>query len=102
MKIEFEINEDEFEYIWENNASITITQPSNKLLEIEANKEGLISLAKILFGLAYTKELPPEIHLWGETGKGESYCYGDLDEGSLDLSIVRIKKEGRKNKISSF
>ena len=24
MKIEFEINEDEFEYIWENNASITI------------------------------------------------------------------------------
>ena len=101
MKIEFEINEDEFEYIWENNASITITQPSNKLLEIEANKEGLISLAKILFGLAYTKELP-EVHLWGETGKRESYCYGDLDEGSLDLSIVRIKKEGRKNKISSF
>lgn len=37
MKIEFEINEDEFEYIWENNASIMITQPSNKLLEIEAN-----------------------------------------------------------------
>ena len=80
----------------------TITQPSNKLLEIEANKEGLISLAKILFSIAYTKELPPEIHLWGETGKGKSYSYGDLDEGSLDLSIVRIKKEGRKNKISSF
>ncbi len=98
MKIEFEINENEFDFIWENNASIKITQPSNKLFEIEANKEGLISLAKILFSLAYAKELPPEVHLWGESGTGNSYCYGDLDEGSLDLSIIKVIAQGRKNR----
>ena len=95
MKIEIEIEEGEL--IWENNAYVKVIQPSKYLTEIQANKEGLISLAKQILTLAYTTDNNFMIHHWGEIRPdSEKYhTYGDLEEGSLDLSIAKVEKQGR-------
>ena len=94
MKIELEFEENEI--IWENNAYMKIVQPSKTLLEIQANKEGLISLAKQLVSLANSTEKDfDHIHYWAERKKENMYLYGDLAEGSLELSIAKVNNKGK-------
>ena len=93
MKVEFDLTEHELE--WENNASLRINQPSKKLIEINGNREGLISLAKQLLVVAYSDEYV-FVHHQAEVNTSQGYEYGDLDEGSLDLSIVKVERDGRK------
>lgn len=95
MKIELEIEEDD--YTWEENSYVKVEQPSKVLMEIQANKEGLISLSKQLLSLAYSTDSNFYIHHWAEI-KGDAnrgYFYGDLEEGSFQLSIVKVDKKGR-------
>ena len=92
MKIEFDINESQ----WEDNAFLKVVQSNKSLVSIEANKEGLISLAKQLLMLAYNNE-DLNIQLWAEKTTDKGYWYGDLEEGSIDLSIVKVEKVGRKS-----
>ena len=98
MKIELEINENDLILDWEDNASLKVTQPSRVLIEIEANKEGLISLGKHLIRLAYMESSTMDIHYFTEINTDKGYFYGDLDEGSFELSIAKIEKAGRKIK----
>ena len=96
MKIELEIEENDYE--WEENSYIKVCQPSKQLLEIQANKAGLISLAKQILTLAYATDSTFMIHHWAEIKSNleKDYFYGDLEEGSLQLSIVKVENEGRK------
>lgn len=94
MKIKIDISDNEIE--WEDNAFLKVVQSNKSLVYIEANKEGLISLAKQLLWLAYNNE-DLNIQLWSEKTTDKGYWYGDLEEGSLDLSIVKVEKEGRKS-----
>jgi hypothetical protein len=83
MKIELEFEENGID--WENNACLKIEQPSKSLMEIQANREGLISLAKQLLSLAYsTDESFDNFQHWAELGT--------LENGSLNLSIALIKE----------
>lgn len=93
IDLEFEVNDID----WEDNAYVKIEQPSKFLMEIQANKEGLISLAKQFLSLAYSNDERFHIHHWAIKKSGsESDCiYGDLEEGSLDLSIAKVKEHGR-------
>lgn len=93
MNIEIDISENEIE--WEDNSFLKVVQSNKSLVYIEANKEGLISLAKQLLLLAYNNE-DLNIQLWSEKTTDMGYWYGDLEEGSLDLSIVKVEKAGRK------
>ena len=95
MKIDIEFEVDDID--WEDNAYVKIEQPSKSLMEIQANKEGLISLAKQFLSLAYSEDEKFHIHHWA-IKKGDSqsdYAYGDLEEGSLDLSVAKVKEQGR-------
>ena len=58
------------------------------------NKNGLISLAKQLLSLAYSKEKSFYIHHWPEK-RGDPYEYGDLEEGSMEIAIIKSNKKGR-------
>lgn len=93
MKVEIDINNNEIE--WEDNSFLKVVQPNKSLVLIEANKEGLISLAKQLLLLAYNNE-DLNINLWAEKTTDKGYWYGDLEEDSLDLSIFKVEKVGRK------
>lgn len=95
MKIEFNLTDQEL--IWEDNASLSIRQPSKQLIVIDGNKEGLISLAKQLLTIAYSDQYI-FVHHSAEKHTPQGYVYGDLDEGSLDLSIVKENLNGRKIK----
>lgn len=81
--------------IWEDNAGLSISQPSKQLVAIVGNKEGLISLAKQLLTVAYSDQYI-FVHHSAEMNTPQGYIYGDLDEGSLDLSIVKEERKGRK------
>lgn len=96
MKIELEIEENDYE--WEENSYVKVCQPSKQLLEIQANKEGLISLAKQILAVAYATDNKFMIHHWAEikATADKDYWYGDLEEGSLQLSIAKVEKQGRK------
>ena len=93
MKVELEIPSQEL--FWEDNASLSIKQPSKHLVEIVGNKEGLISLAKQLLTVAYANDYI-FVHHSAEINSSNGYVYGDLDEGSLELSIVKEFAKGRK------
>lgn len=54
MKIEIDLSVQDL--IWENNASLIIKKPSQRLIVIDGNKEGLISLAKQLLTIAYSDQ----------------------------------------------
>ena len=92
MKVEFELPDGELE--WEDNASLKINRTSKNLIEIDGNREGLISLAKQLLVVAYSDEYV-FVHHQAEHNTPQGYMYGDLDEGSLDLSIVKSNRKGR-------
>lgn len=95
MKIQFDIVENDLS--WEDNAFVKVVMPSKTLLEIQANKEGLISMAKQFLTLAYSESLcGKNIHHVAETQSANGYIYGDLEEGSLDLSIAKVDARGRK------
>jgi len=93
MKIEIDLSNEDL--IWENNASLMINQHSKQLIVIDGNKEGLISLAKQLLTIAYSDQYI-FMHHSAERNTPRGYVYGDLDEGSLDLSIVKNDRNGRK------
>lgn len=96
MKIQIDIEEDGFS--WEDNSYVKVIMPSKNLLEIQANKEGLISLAKQFLTLAYSDSFGGnDIHHNAEAHTENGYVYGDLEEGSLELSIGKVEKDGRKN-----
>ncbi len=95
MKIQIDLPDQEL--TWENNASLSINQPSKQLIEISGNKEGLISLAKQLLTIAYSKQYI-FVHHSAEKFTPQGYIYGDLDNGSLELSIVKDERNGRKTK----
>ncbi len=67
---------------WESNFEIH-TEAKDSCINIRANKEGLISLAKILLTLA-GDEVPvgEHVHLDG---------YNSLEEGSVELILERAK-----------
>lgn len=95
MRIDLEFEENEIQ--WEDNAYVKIEQPSRSIVEIQANREGLISLAKQFLSLAYSMDKSFHILHWAEK-KGEAendYFYGDLEEGSLGFSIAKVEKKGR-------
>ncbi|MDE7106739.1 MAG: hypothetical protein K2O39_00265 [Clostridiales bacterium] len=95
MRIEFDIAENDLS--WEDDAYVKVVMPSKTLLEIQANKEGLISLAKQFLTLAYSESLcGNNIHHIAEAQTVNGYTYGDLEEGSLDLSIAKVQTVGRK------
>ncbi len=96
MKISFEIEENDYD--WEDNAYVEVLQTSKNCVGINANKEGLISLAKQFLSVAYSTDSSYMIHHWAEvkSDSDEKYGYGDLEEGSLDFFIVKTDKEGRK------
>ena len=95
MKIQFDIAENDLQ--WEDNAYVKVVMPSKTLVEIQANKEGLISLAKQFLTLAYSKSLcGNNIHHIAEAQTVNGYTYGDLEEGSLALSIAKVEIDGRK------
>lgn len=98
MKIEIEIEENDYD--WEENSYVEVTQTSKSCVGINANKEGLISLAKQFLSLAYATDSSYMIHHWPEKNADskKDYMYGDLEEGSLDFFIFKLEKEGRKNK----
>ena len=93
MKIEMEIEEKEID--WEDNAFLKIMQSSKSLISIEANKEGLISLAKQFLTVAYSKE-NLFIHHWPEKTTEKGYSYGDLEEDSIELVVLKVERSGRK------
>lgn len=95
MKINFEISDENVDE-WEDLAYFKVTCPSNNLVSIEANKEGLISFAKQLLAVAYSQK-ENFIHHWAEENTQNGYWYGNLDEGSLDLSVLKLDKIGRRN-----
>lgn len=71
-----------FSFVWEENFSINCSINNTSII-IEANKEGLISLARHLLELA--QENVPEfehIHL---------DQYNSLDDNSLELIVVKRK-----------
>lgn len=91
MKIELYIDK---ELMWEDNAALKLCQTSESLVTIEGNKEGLISLAKHLLTIAYSDEYI-FVHHEAEKNTDNGYWYGDLEEGSLELSIVKKDTSGR-------
>lgn len=93
MDILLGVKENDIE--WEDNAYVKIVQPSRSLVEIQANKEGLLSLAKQILALAYSTDEEFYIHHWPEKNTSNGYVYGDLEEGSLELSIAKVNKRGR-------
>ena len=72
------------EIIWKNGFQIKVTDDNE--IVIEANKEGMISLAYHLTALA---EAEPGTHIHYDQ-------YNSLEEGSKDLIIVRIASEDEK------
>ena len=93
MDILLKLKENDIE--WENNAYVKIVQPSRNLMEIQANKEGLLSLAKQFLTLAYSTDEDFYIHHWAEKNTPNGYIYGDLEDGSLELSVSKVSKKGR-------
>lgn len=94
MEIKLDISKDELD--WEDNAYIKLFQTNPNIVILEANREGLISFAKQLLALAYFND-ESILNYEGEKSTPNGYCYGDLDEGSLALSVVRSDdKRGRK------
>lgn len=92
MKVKIDFTPDEID--WENNAFLKVIQSSKVLVSIEGNKEGLISLAKQLLSIAYSKD-NSFVHYWPEKTTANGYMYGDLEEGSLELFIQKIDHIGR-------
>jgi len=93
MKLELDINENDID--WEDNAYIKIMQNSKNLVSIVANKEGLVSLAKQLLAVAYSTE-GLEIHHQPEINNAKGYWYGDLEKDSVELYIMKQDFVGRK------
>lgn len=95
MKVELEFEVDDID--WEDNSYVEVMQTSKNCVGINANKEGLISLAKQILSVAYSDD-DFMIHHWAELNKGseERYFYGDLEEGSLDFFICKTDKKGRR------
>lgn len=85
MEIKIEVpkyNPDKgIEYKWENGFDIE-TKVESGVINIVANKEGLISLANHLLNLAQS-EVPSGYHLHFDE-------YNSLEEGSLDLVIQKM------------
>lgn len=94
MKIELDIDEEEL--TWEDNAALKLVRTSESLVTIEGNKEGLISLAKQLLTIAYSDEYF-FVHHEAEYNTDRGYYYGNLEEGSLELSVVKSDMKGRRN-----
>jgi len=69
-----------FAYKWENGFEIE-TKVENAIINIIANKEGLISLANHLLNLAQEK-IPLEYHLHFDE-------YNSLEKGSIELIIQK-------------
>jgi len=87
---------------WKENSYISIKMPSNNLVEIIANKEGLLSLASHLILMANSEI--NSVHYETEEISDKGYIPGDLEEDSLELSIVKLDCKGRKiiREISEF
>jgi len=68
-------------YKWENGFHIEV-KVVDGIIQINANPEGLISLANHLLNLAQT-EVPPQHHLHFDE-------FNSLEEGSLELMFQKI------------
>lgn len=71
---------EKFSFVWEENFSINCSIDNNSIT-IEANKEGLISLARHLLELAQ-ENVPEFEHIHFDE-------YNSLDDNSVELIIVR-------------
>lgn len=96
MKINIEFPDNDI--CWENNAVLRAYKCSKDLISIEANKAGLISLAKHFLSLAYATDKDfNHFHYWPEAKNENGYMYGDLDEGSdVETFILRVDEVGFK------
>jgi hypothetical protein len=83
MKITMEIPDYDphkgFKYIWEYGFEIS-TEVRSNTIQISANKEGLISLAKHLLTLS---EMPVNGHIHYDE-------FNSLEDGSIELIIERV------------
>ena len=75
-----EYNENGFSFVWEDGFSIKCSAMNDQIC-IEANKEGLISLARHLLELAQDN-VPEYAHIHLD-------AYNSLEDGSAELLIVR-------------
>ena len=92
MKKHFEVevfDENEFFVEMQENSEIKICMPSNTLVEITANKEGLLSLGKMLISYAESN-IGDSDYFHCETKISERWN-GHLEKDSLELSVV-LKK----------
>lgn len=93
MDLNIKIEEDDI--AWEESSYVAVIQSSKNCITIDANKNGLISLAKQLLSLAYSENSSFYIHHWPEAHGKDYYGYGDLEEGSVELVVVKNNKKGR-------
>lgn len=93
MDLNIKIEEDDI--AWEESSYVAVKQSSKHCISIEANKNGLISLAKQLLSLAYSENPSFYIHHWPEAHGQDYYEYGDLEEGSMEIAIIKSNKKGR-------
>ena len=74
------------DYIWEDNSYVAIEPQGKYAIRLIANRGGLISLSNQLKEFANSDD--------------SSVCYetwpGDLEDGSLNLEIVKSERRGRR------
>ena len=78
---------DSTEFDWIDGSFVRVDRRSSTSISINANKEGLLSLADQLTRLANSSESSIIYQTWP----------GDLEEGSLELEICRVNHNGRKS-----
>ena len=75
--------DDCLEIVWENNAKVSVRDDCDSLL-IEANREGLIAIARQLLMLAQ-EEVPEGSHL-------HLASYNFLEDNSAELTLSKREK----------
>lgn len=73
------------EFDWEQNSYVKVSNRSDKLILISANKEGLVSLANHLLELANSQHFSILYEPWP----------GDLEDGSIGIELEKIICDGR-------
>jgi hypothetical protein len=82
---------------WDDSSYIKIVKDTDCGIIIEANKNGLLSLARHLKSFAMANSSPHiHLHYQAESYSESEYNYGDLEEGSLNLVVIKKEISGRK------